>query len=243
MMIPYVFGDFSYFLLTLAILAVFVLSLLAQSRVQKVFLQYNRQPAQCGMTAETVAKSLLRQNGCVLTVQRVQGSLTDHYNPKTNTVGLSEAVHDSASVGALAIAAHEIGHVMQYEEGHFGIRLRNAILPVANFGSNAGPYLILGGLLLSAFAGGNVGYYIAMIGVYLYAAMFLFQLVTLPVEFDASRRALILLTEGGYLREEELGGAKKVLRAAAWTYVLAALASLLSVLRLFVLVKGNRRRS
>lgn len=231
----------SYTLLTFAIMAVFLLSVIAQSYVRRVFFRFCEQRARCEKTSDAVARELLEQNGCVLSVERVAGTLTDHYDPKRNKVGLSEEVYGSDSVSALAIAAHEVAHVLQYEEGHLGIRLRSAILPVANFGSKAAPYLILGGILLSVMAQSVIGYYIAVTGAILYAAMFLFQLFTLPVELNASRRALALLTDGGYLLEEELVGAKKVLRAAAWTYVLAALASLLSTLRVFAVVKSSRR--
>ena len=231
-----------FYLYTILLLLVMVLSFAASARVNSVFQRLNQTPASSGLPAREVARRIMGDNSVTLPITRVSGALTDHYNPKTGTVGLSEAVYDSNSVAALSVAAHEVGHVLQYEEGYAPIRIRNAVLPVANFGCRFGPYLILGGIVLSLFANaGNVGYYIAMGGVALYFVMFLFQLVTLPVESNASRRALTLLTDGGYITEAERPAAKKMLRAAANTYVLAALGSLITILRLLTLVRGTRR--
>ena len=228
-----------------AAIAVFLLSLLAQSHVQRVFRNYAQQHAKSGVPAYRMAQELLYRNGLSLPVQRVSGALTDHYDPRNEVVGLSEAVYDSDSVSALAVAAHEIGHVLQHQEDYAPMRMRSAVLPVANIGCRIGPFLVIGGLLLSLFTqrAGNIGYYIAMGGVVLYTVMLLFQLITLPVEFNASRRGLAMLTEGGYLTEEELPGARKMLRAAAMTYLLAALGSLITVFRLFTIAQGARRRS
>ena len=211
-----------------AVFAVFLLSLLAQSHVQRVFQKYAQEHARSGVPACRLAEELLNRHGLSLRVERV-----------------SEAVYDSDSVSALAVAAHEIGHVLQHQEDYAPMRMRSVILPVANIGCRFGPLLVIGGLLLSAISSrtGNVGYYIAMGGVVLYAVMLLFQVITLPVEFNASRRGLSMLTEGGYLSEEELPGAKKMLRAAALTYLLAALGSLITVFRLFSIAQGARRRS
>jgi Zn-dependent membrane protease YugP len=226
------------------LLGIMVLSLVAQGRVQRVFNQYAQVPARRGITGAQLANELLRKNGLSLPVQPVQGQLTDHYNPATQVVGLSEAVYGSGSVSALAVAAHEIGHVLQHNEDYAPMKLRSTILPVANIGSRVGPYMVIGGLLLSMLAAGtgNLGYYIAMAGVVLYAMMFLFQLVTLPVEFNASKRGLQMLTEGGYIAEDELPGAKKMLNAAAMTYVLAALGAFVSVLRFLSIASGARRK-
>ncbi len=165
----------------------------------------------------------------------VQGRLTDHFDPRTNIVGLSEAVYNDNSVAALAVAAHEIGHVMQYETGYIPFRVRNAILPVASFGSQAAPFIVIIGLIMSS-------YNLAMFGVILFAGMLLFQVVTLPVEFNASRRAIEMLESGGYLSYDEAPQAKAVLRAAALTYVVAALASLVTLLRLLGMASRTRRR-
>ena len=223
--------DFVYLIL---LFAVMILSFIAQGRVQSVFNTHAQVPARSGVTGARLAQELLYRNGLNLPVQPVQGTLTDHYDPKNQVVGLSQAVYGSNSVSALAVAAHEIGHVLQHNEDYAPMKLRSVILPAANIGSRIGPFLVLGGLLLSYIAQGtgNAGYYIALVGVGLYVMMLLFQLVTLPVEFNASKRGLEMLTDGGYLAEDELPGAKKMLRAAAMTYVLAALGSFVTVLRL-----------
>ena len=233
--------DFVYLILLLAIM---ILSMIAQGRVQRVFNQYAQTPSRCGVTGARLAQELLYKNGLNLPIQPVQGTLTDHYDPRNQTVGLSQAVYGSSSVSALAVAAHEIGHVLQHNEDYAPMKMRSVILPAANIGCRIGPYLVLGGLLLSYLAQGtgNAGYYIALVGVALYVMMLLFQLITLPVEFNASKRGLDMLTDGGYLAEDELPGAKKMLRAAAMTYVLAALGSFVTVLRLFSLARGARRR-
>ncbi len=226
------------------LLGVMLLSLIAQGRVQRVFNKYAQVPSRSGVTGARLAEELLYRNGINFPVQAVSGSLTDHFDPKNQVVGLSEPVYGSSSVSALAVAAHEIGHVLQYNEDYGPMRLRSVILPAANIGCRIGPYLVLGGLLLSYLARGtgNAGWYIALVGVGLYVMMLLFQLITLPVEFNASKRGLEMLTDGGYLAEDELPGAKKMLRAAAMTYVLAALGSFVTVLRLFSLARGARRR-
>lgn len=226
------------------LLGVMVLSLIAQSRVQRVFNKFAQVPAKSGVTGARLAQELLYKNGLDLPVQPVAGTLTDHFNPKDQTVGLSQAVYGSSSVAALAVAAHEIGHVLQYNEDYRPMKLRSTILPVANIGSRIGPFMVIGGLLLSWLAAstGNVGYYIAMAGVALYAMMFAFQLITLPIEFNASKRGLSMLTDGGYIAEDELPGAKKMLNAAAMTYVLAALGAFVSLLRLLSIASGARRR-
>ena len=225
-------------------IAVMVLSLIAQSRVQSVFNKYAQVRTVRGVTGAQLAAELLAKNGISMPVTQVSGSLTDHFDPKNQVVGLSQSVYNFDSVSALAVAAHEIGHVLQYNEDYRPMKLRTAILPVANNGCRIGPFLVIGGLLLSLLVEniGNTGYYIAMVGVVLYVAMLLFQLVTLPVEFNASNRGLSMLTEGGYLTAEELPGAKKMLRAAAYTYVLAALGSFVTVLRLLSLATGAKRR-
>lgn len=220
----------------LALVAVLILSLIAQGKVKRVFRRYNTVPATRNVPACQAAQEMLWDNGSSVTVQPVQGTLTDHYDPRNGTVGLSTEVYNSSSVAALAIAAHEIGHVLQYQEDYAPIRWRTAILPTANLGATFGPYMILIGLLINLRA-------LAVVGLALYGAMFLFQLVTLPVELNASRRGLELLDRGGYIDASNRTDAKKVLSAAAWTYVLAALGSLLSFLRFAMLVNGNRRRN
>lgn len=225
-------------------IAVMLLSLVAQGRVSSVFRKYAQVPARKGVTGAGLAQELLDRNGLSLPIEQVSGSLTDHFDPKNQVVGLSEAVYGSSSVSALAVAAHEIGHVLQYNEDYGPMRFRSVILPAANIGSRLGPIMVIGGLLLSLIAqnAGNIGYYIAIVGVALYVMVLLFQLITLPVEFNASKRGLDMLLDGGYLADDELPGAKKMLRAAAMTYVLAALGSFVTVLRLLSLARGARRR-
>lgn len=221
-------------LLLFAVFAVMIIGMFAQSRVKSTFEKYNKRAAYCAKTAAEVAQELLYKNASTVTLTQVQGALTDHFNPKTGTVGLSQAVYGNMSVSALAVAAHEIGHVMQYEEGYAPIRIRNSILPVANLGSHAAPIIVIIGLLMSS-------YYLAMAGAILFGAVFLFQLVTLPVEFNASARGIEMLTSGGYITADESGDARRVLRAAAMTYVLATLASALSFLRILFIAQRTRR--
>ena len=207
----------------LALLAILVLSLVAQGAVQRTFNRYAGTPTARGMSAEQVAAALLARNGSGVRIEPVSGKLTDHFNPKTGTVGLSQAVYGSNSVAAVAVAAHEIGHVMQYEEGYAPIRLRNAILPVASLGSNLAPYLVIVGLILGSFN-------LAMVGVVLFGAMLLFQVATLPVEFNASNRAMQWLEVSGTLHGEHLQQARTALSWAARTYVVAALSAIATLL-------------
>ena len=231
----YGYGYDSYnMLLLFAMIAVMVIGFIAQRRVQSVFNKYNQSSAYCGKTAAEVASELLYQNASDVKLTQVQGALTDHFNPKTKTVGLSGLVYGSSSVAALAVAAHEIGHVMQYEEGYAPIKIRNSLLPVANLGSRLAPFIVIAGLLMYS-------YMLAMVGVVLFGAALLFQLITLPVEFNASSRAIEMLSSGGYITADESSDAKRVLRAAAMTYVLATIASALSFLRVLMIAQRTRR--
>jgi Zn-dependent membrane protease YugP len=218
----------------IALLVIMVLSFTAQSKVQRTFAKYAQESVSSGLSAEAVAARLLASHNSSVQITPVEGTLTDHFNPKTNVVGLSTQVYGSNSISAVAVAAHEIGHVMQYESNYSPIRLRNAILPVASIGSQVAPWIVILGLLMSS-------YQVAMIGVILFGAMLLFQVVTLPVEFNASSRALRMLEEGNYISYDESDKAKQVLKAAAMTYVLAALASLVSFLRLLNIANRARR--
>ena len=216
------------------ILVVFALSMVAQSRVQNVFRRYADTPAASGKTGSQIAGELLRAKGTAARVESVHGHLTDHYNPRTHIVSLSAEVANGASVSAAAIAAHEVAHVLQYEEDYLPIKLRGAILPVAQIGSQAGPILVFVGLIFSLTP------VLALVGVGLYTFAVLFQVATLPVEFNASRRAMKLLADGGYISREQEPQAKKMLSAAASTYVLAALASFVTLLRLIMLSRRRR---
>jgi len=217
----------------LLMIVVMILGLIAQSGVRRAYEKYSQMPSRAGVSAHIMAYDLLSNMGSNVHVQPIGGSLTDHFNPKTGVVSLSEGVYDSSSVAALAVAAHEIGHVAQYEGDYFPIRLRNSILPVARFGSSVAPFLVLLGFLFNS-------YNLAMVGVILFGAMFAFQLATLPVEFNASNRAIDMLLQGGYVSNEESEGARKVLRAAAMTYVVSALASAANLLRLLMLARRSR---
>ncbi len=216
------------------LLVVMGISFYAQSKVQKTFNQFAQTPVSSGLCAEEIASQLLYRANSTVQITAVQGSLTDHFDPKNGVVGLSTQVYGQSSVAAVAVAAHEIGHVMQYQEGYAPIRLRNAILPVASIGSYAAPWIVILGLMMGSFN-------LAMAGVILFGAMLVFQVVTLPVEFNASSRALRMLEEGNYITYEESDGARKVLNAAAMTYVWAAVASLVSFLRLLALANRTRR--
>ncbi len=228
------FFDYTYFIFILPALAV---SLVAQILVQTTFHKYENVRNGRGVTGEQAAGAVLRANGLPpIPVRAVGGRLTDHFDPRTNTISLSQPVYAAQTVAAVGVAAHEAGHAVQYATGYAPLKLRAALVPVTQIGSNLAVPLVLIGLLLP------VQYsFIAYLGIGLYALAVLFSLVTLPVEFNASARAVRALAETGLLDEDELDGAKKVLRAAAMTYVAATFSALMSLLRLLAIV--NRRES
>lgn len=210
-----------------------ILSIIAQSMVQSRFKKYSNVFSKKGMTGEDTANLLLMKNGITdVSVGQIAGNLTDNFNPKTKAISLSQPVYASSSIAAIGVAAHETGHAIQHNTGYVAIKMRNAVLPVAQLGSSAAMPLALLGFIFGAPMLVNAG-------ILLFSAVVLFQVVTLPVEFNASRRAATLLRETGVLSEEELKGAKKVLFAAALTYVAAMLTSLMSLLRL-ILLSRNR---
>lgn len=230
--------DSMYTLLLFAAIAIMVIGMIAQARVTSTFNKYSQMQASSRRTAAEIANQLLRSNGSSVQVVQIEGSLTDNYNPKAGCVSLSQTVYGSSSIAAIAVAAHECGHVMQYESGYSLIKLRNSILPVANIGARFSYLLVILGLFMGA-----LGRTVSLIGVALFAFAFLFQLLTLPVEIDASNRALDMLTSAGYIKVgEEETAAKKVLRAAAFTYLVAVLSAAISLLRLFMIANSNRRR-
>lgn len=211
-----------------------LISMWASGRVQSTFQKYSRVRSMSGMTGAEAAKRLLHSQGIYdVTVQAVRGNLTDHYDPRTKTVNLSEAVYSQTSVAAIGVAAHECGHAMQDNVGYAPLKLRGAFVPVANFGSKLSWPLILIGLLLGASS-------FLQIGIWMFTLAVLFQLITLPVEFNASGRAVRLLGDVGILQGEEVDQTRKVLGAAALTYVAAAAASILQLLRLVILFGGRR---
>ena len=231
---PYYYMDSGYLLVMLMA----ILSLVASARVSSTYKKYSQQRTAKGITAEQAARKILDENGLYdVKIESVSGNLTDHYDPRSNVIRLSDTVRNSTSVAAVGVAAHEAGHAVQHATGYVPIKVRNAIVPVANIGSIAGPYLIIIGLLLS----GAMSSLLLNLGVWFFAAAVLFQLVTLPVEFNASRRAVATLQNGMYLYEEEVPAVKKVLGAAAMTYVAAAAVSIANLLRFVMLVGGRRR--
>ena len=188
-----------------------------------------------GRPASEIAADLLRRNGNdVVRVGRVSGQMTDHYDPGKEVLNLSEGVYGSASVAALGIAAHEAGHAMQKMDGYAPLKLRTAAVPVVNIGSTASTPLFVLGLIMSWQP-------LVYIGIALFSLSVVFSLITLPVEFDASKRAIRMLTEGGYITESERGGVKAVLNAAALTYVAAAVTSIMSLLRLLLIARSRDR--
>ena len=215
-----------------------VLSLWAQGRVTSTFNQFSRVRSRTGMTGAEAARRLLNSQGIYdVTVQRVSGNLTDHYDPRTKVVNLSDSVYNATSVAAIGVAAHECGHAMQHNEGYAPLRFRSALVPIANFGSQLSWPLILLGVIF-----GGLGSPLVQIGILMFTLAVLFQLVTLPVEFNASNRAVKLLDSQGILAGDEVSGTRKVLGAAALTYVAAAAGSILQLLRLIILFGGRGRR-
>lgn len=217
------------------VLPCIVLAMWAQMRVKSTFNQYSRVRNIRGVTGAQAAAAVLRQNGVGdVRIERVAGNLTDHYDPRTNVIRLSDSVYDSVSVASVGVAAHEAGHAVQYATGYMPIRLRAAIVPITQIGSGAALPLIILGLFL------NSGILID-IGIIAFALATVFQLVTLPVELNASNRALAAIEQGGLLTADEYPMAKKTLWAAAMTYVAALAVSLAQLLRLLLLFGGRGR--
>ena len=224
---------YDYYYLVLVVPAI-IISLIAQMKVQSTFKKYAQVMSFRGMTATEVVQKILEWNGIYnVRIERVAGELTDHYDPRTNVIRLSDTVYGNPSVASIGVAAHEAGHAVQYAKGYVPIKIRNSILPVANIGSKLSLPLIIFGLILSMQP-------LVEFGILLFSFVLIFQLVTLPVEFNASRRAISTLNNSGILQGEELHGAKKVLGAAAMTYVAAALTTAMQLLRLILI---SRRRN
>ncbi len=214
---------------------VLLFAIACQMKVKTSFNKYSRVKSSRGMTGADAAYQLLRINGINdVRIKRIQGSLTDHYNPKTKEICLSESVFNSTSIAAIGIACHEAGHACQHAEGYFPLKIRNAVIPATRIGSWLGVPLALIGMMLYSDT-------LIYIGLVLYAAVALFQFITLPVEFNASRRALNTIEANGFLDANEYQGAKSVLTAAALTYVAALVSALATLLRLFLVVNRNRR--
>ena len=213
-----------------------IISLIAQWRVNSAFSKYSRVASMSGMTGAQAARMILQSNGINdVSVQRISGKLTDHYNPSTKVLNLSESVYGSTSVAAIGVAAHECGHAIQHARGYFPLSLRTALVPVANIGSQLSWVFIIVGAILS------FNQTLITIGIIMFSAAVLFQLVTLPVEFNASARALEQLESNGILYRDEVSQTRKVLSAAALTYVAAAATAILQLLRLIILFGGRDR--
>lgn len=230
----YYFYDWTYILVLIGVL----ICLAASARVRQVFAKYSRVQSRMRMTGKEAAEEILRRNGIYdVQVIHIPGNLTDHYNPGNKTLGLSDTVYQSSSVAAVGVAAHECGHAVQHAMGYAPLSIRGALVPVANLGSAVAWPLILIGLLIN----GETSLLLINLGILLFSAAVLFQLVTLPVEFNASRRAVKALGASGMLYPDEVASVKKVLGAAALTYVAGAASAILQLLRLLILTGGRRR--
>ena len=227
--------DWTYFLVLIGA----AICMIASSNVKSTYQKYSTQRSMTNMTGAQVAERLLRSAGLNdVKVGQVRGELSDHYNPATKVVNLSDSVYGSTSVAAIGVAAHECGHAIQHAKGYFPLNLRTWFVPIANFGSKLAWPLILVGLFINS----QSSQLIIDAGIFLFSFAVIFQLITLPVEFNASNRALALLEEQGILSQQELPYTKKVLGAAALTYVAAAASSILQLLRIIMLFGGRRRR-
>lgn len=241
MFFGFFWGDWTVIILIPAMIFAFW----AQINVQTTFSRYKRVSNRRGLTAAGVARQILDANGLgYVQIQRVSGNLTDHYDPTAQVVRLSDSVYDSTSVAAIGVAAHEVGHACQHAEGYAPLRIRNAIIPVTRIGSGLAMPLFILGLLFSGAAstGTLIGDYFMVAGILLFSLSTLFQLLTLPTEFNASARALQTLEDRAILDGNELAGARSTLRAAALTYVAALASSLASLLRLLLIFGGSRSR-
>ena len=233
------FGYFIDYWYIVLVVPAMLLAAWAQFRVKSTFKKFAKVPNNRRITGAYAAQAVLSYYGISnVRIERVNGSLTDHFDPKTNVIRLSDDVYNSTSVAAIGVACHEAGHAAQHAEGYAPIRIRNSILPVCNIGSTLGIPLALIGLFMGAEP-------IIYLGILLYAGIFIFHLATLPVEFNASRRAISVIDSTDLLYDDEIGGAKKVLFAAAMTYVASMLVALANVLRfaLRILAMNNRRNN
>ena len=234
---PYGF-DWTYLVLVLPCM---IFAMITSSNVNATFKRYSKQRSYRGLTGAEAAQRVLRHNGVTnVRIERVSGNLTDHYDPRTNVIRLSDSVYSSTSTAAIGVAAHEAGHAVQYAQHYAPIKLRAAIIPITNIGSRLSIPLIMLGIVCNFL--GNFSYFLVDLGIAAFGLSFVFQLVTLPVEFNASRRAMAAIRDAGLLTEEEQRGASKTLKAAAMTYVAATAVALAQLLRL-ITIFGNRRRN
>lgn len=236
---PYYYGfDWTYLVIVLPCL---ILSMWASRSVNATFNRYSKVLSRRGLTGAEAAQRVLAANGVRgVQIQRVSGNLTDHFDPRTNVIRLSDSVYNSTSVASIGVACHEAGHAVQYACDYAPIKLRAAIIPVTNIGSKLAIPLILAGIVFSSL--GNFSYGLVYAGILCFSLSLVFQLVTLPVEFNASRRAIQTIESANLLTEEEQRGAKKTLKAAAMTYVAATAVALAQLVRLIILYGGRGRR-
>ena len=221
--------------ITILLFAAIIYSMIASASVKSTFAKYNKIYASSKMPACDVAKQILEMNGIYdIQIVRVAGNLTDHYDPRKKIIALSDTVYGSSAVGAIGVAAHECGHAIQYAKSYGPIKARNTLAPVVNICSQAWVWVFMIGCALGSL-------FMAEVGIVFFSVVVLFQLITLPVEFDASNRAIKTLVDTGILYGEEVKGARKVLKAAAMTYVSALLVSLLQLLRLISSTRSRRR--
>ena len=229
--------DWTYIYIVLPCL---LLSMLTSAHVNNTFRRYSKQISYRKITGSEAAQRVLRANGVSnVRVERVSGNLTDHYDPKANVIRLSDSVYDSPSTAAIGVACHEAGHAVQYAQSYFPIKVRAAIIPITNIGSRLALPLILLGVLFSSL--GSFSYNLVYIGIACFSLSLIFQLITLPVEFNASRRAMQAIEQTQILTEEEQRGARKTLTAAALTYVAAVAVAAAQLFRLVLLFGGRRR--
>lgn len=233
------FGYFYYYDPTLIFALIgLVLSLLASARVNTVFNKYSRVMSRQGITGAMAAERILHSQGIYdVRIERVSGKLSDHYDPRSKVLRLSDSTYGDTSVAAIGVAAHECGHAVQHAKGYGPLAVRSALVPLANIGSSLGYILVIIGLLFTR----NTGTMLITIGLIAFSCAVLFQIVTLPVEFNASSRALVMLEGQGILGSEEIKGSRKVLSAAAMTYVAVAATSILQLIRLIIIAGGRNR--
>ena len=236
---PYYYGfDWTYLVIVLPCI---ILSMWASANVSSTFKKYSDQYSYRRITGADAARRVVSSHGIHnVRIERISGNLTDHFDPKTNVIRLSDSVYDNTSTAAIGVACHEAGHAVQYAQNYVPIKLRAAIVPVTNIGSKLAMPMILLGLVLSFL--GNFSYTLVYIGIACFSLSVIFQLVTLPVEFNARRRARQGIEQGQILTDEELKGARKTLSAAAMTYVAATAAAIAQLLRLLILFGGSGRR-
>lgn len=226
----------------LILLPALFFSLWASARVNSTFKKYSSLYSRSGYTAAMACRAVLDKNGLYdVRIEHIRGNLTDHYDPRENVIRLSDSVYNSTSAAAIGVACHEAGHAVQHAENYLPIKIRQAIIPLTNFGSSVGLIIFIFGVLLTAISTQYI--FVAYIGIALFSMTAVFQLVTLPTEFNASKRAIVSIREAGILNDAELDGAEHVLKAAALTYVAALAASLSQVLRLLLILGRNNRRN